>query len=101
MFKLREFKNKPSLVKSAIKKNNLHDIHWCYTKAGKSYNADEYERMMYDQIAPGMGGQRRKLLSMAGSSVVSKKERRLIDKESQMIEQYYRNYHPQGELFWA
>jgi hypothetical protein len=54
--------------------------------------------MMYDQIAPGMGGQRRKLLSMAGGSVVSKKERGLIDEESKLIEQYYRNFHPQGTL---
>jgi hypothetical protein len=45
-----------------------------------------------------MGGQRRKLLSMAGGSVVSKKERGLIDEESKLIEQYYRNFHPQGTL---
>ena len=34
---------------------------------------------------------------MAGNSVVSKKEQELMDKESKLVEQYYRNYRPQDQ----
>lgn len=98
MFKLREFKNKPSLVRSAIQKNNLQDINCCYTRAGKSYNSEEYERMVYDQIGNYSGEKRSKgMLSAAGGSVVGshimhKKDQDMIDEEQKMIEEYYRKY---------
>ena len=48
--------------------------------------------MVQDQISLSGGARRRGLLSMAGSSVVAKKDHQLLDEESKLIEEYYRNY---------
>ena len=92
MFKLREFKNKPSLVQSAIKKNNLQELNCCYTKAGKSYSSEEYERIIYEQIGPSSSQRRKGALSNAGNSVITKKDQELIDEEKRLIEDYYKHY---------
>ena len=92
MFKMREFKNKPSIVKSAIKSNKLQNVNCCYTKAGKSYNSDEYERGVQDQISMSSPYRKNGVFSKAGSSVVSKKENELMTEENKLIEEYYKNY---------
>jgi hypothetical protein len=92
MFKMREFKNKPSVVKSAIKKNDLQNLNCCYTKAGRSHNSEEYEREVQDQISMSSPYKKRGIFSMVGNSVVSKKEQQLMDEENKLIEEYYKNY---------
>lgn len=90
MFKLREFKDKQSIVRSAIKDNKLHNLNCCYTKAGKSYNAEEYERMMQAQIGPSSNKSQKGVFSIAGSAVINKKDIDLYEEESRLIEEYYK-----------
>mmetsp|Transcript_30609 Transcript_30609/g.27096 ORF Transcript_30609/g.27096 Transcript_30609/m.27096 type:complete len:216 (+) Transcript_30609:136-783(+) len=57
-------------------------------KIGKrSYDSDQYDR-----LNPTSGSSKRGLLSKAGNSVISRKDRKLLEEEAKLVNQYYKHY---------
>ncbi|CAI2375251.1 unnamed protein product [Moneuplotes crassus] len=92
LFKLKKFKNKTSVLKPAIKKNELDEINCCYTIAGHYNNAAEQERAVLDKMGPN-NQPKNSILSLAARSVISKRDRELMQEENKMLEKYYQDYY--------
>ena len=92
MFKLKKFQQQKSILKNAIQNNELDEVNWCYTVAGHAYNIAEAERIILDKMGPS-NQPKKSILTLAAKSVLSKRDRDLMEEESKLLEKYYQDYY--------
>lgn len=96
LFKLKKFSNQKSIIKKAIKHNELDEINCCYTIGGHAVNAAEGERIILDKMGPASNYPKNSILTLAARSVISKKDRELMEEETKMLDKYYKDYYKSG-----
>ena len=92
---MRRFKHKKSPVKRAIKKNELDEMNCCYTLAGHYNNQAEAERAVLDKMGPS-NQPRGSILTLAAKSVISKRDREIMQEEGKLLEKYYQDYYKES-----
>lgn len=92
LFKLKKFKAFKSVLKPAIKRNELNEVNWWYTLAGHYNNAAEAERGILDKMGPN-NQPKNSILTLAARSVISKKDRELMQEENTLLDKYYQDYY--------
>ena len=90
---MKKFEQQQSVIKWALDKNDLDSINWCYTAAGHANNAAECERMILDKMGPASNYPKNAILSLAARSVISKKDREIMEEESKLLKDYYQDFY--------
>ena len=65
----------------------------CYTLSGKLNNAAEAERHALDKMGPSSNQPRSAVFSLAARSVMSKKDKQVMQEENKLLEKYYQDYY--------
>lgn len=79
-------------MKPAIAHNELNEINCWYTIAGRYDNAAEAERSILDKMGPS-NQPKNSILTLAAKSVISRKDKELMQEESKLMEKYYQDYY--------
>jgi hypothetical protein len=90
---MKKFMVQKSVVKNAIKQNELNNMNCCYTLGGHAYNEAEAERMALDKMGPSSNFPKKSILTLAAKSVLSKRDQEIMEEESKLIEKYYKDYY--------